>query len=94
MNNQDMIAKGFWVTKGNEIKISRSDDCSNTALLKTTCNCLRGTKQQKVAVFECMYNLLEKIVSWAVVGKVRQGLNATLPRRKCHPDPRTCRKLY
>ncbi|XP_028410746.1 uncharacterized protein LOC114533433 [Dendronephthya gigantea] len=42
MNNQDMIARGFWITKGKEIKITRSDDCSNTALLQTTSNCLQG----------------------------------------------------
>ena len=35
-----MISMAFWQVKGNEFKISRSDDSSNTALLQTTSNCL------------------------------------------------------
>ena len=40
--NKDMISEAFWKVKGNEFKITRSDDLSHTALLQTTSNCLRG----------------------------------------------------
>ncbi|KAK3699368.1 hypothetical protein QZH41_006547 [Actinostola sp. cb2023] len=38
--NKDMIAPAFWTTKGREIKITRTDDVTHTALLVTTSNCL------------------------------------------------------
>jgi hypothetical protein len=38
--NQDMISPAFWSVTGSEIKITRSDDSSHTALLRTTSNCL------------------------------------------------------
>ena len=41
-NKQDMIAEAFWRTSANEIKITRSDDSTHTALLETTNNCLKG----------------------------------------------------
>jgi hypothetical protein len=37
-----MISAAFWELNGNEIKITRSDDSSQTALLQTTSNCLQG----------------------------------------------------
>ena len=40
--NQDMFSEAFWRTPGNEIKITRSDDPTHTALLQTTNNCLKG----------------------------------------------------
>ncbi|XP_028410723.1 uncharacterized protein LOC114533410 [Dendronephthya gigantea] len=40
--NTDMISTAFWEMEGCEIKISRSDDFSHTALLKTTSDCLQG----------------------------------------------------
>ena len=40
--NADMIAPGFWLAKGTEFKITRSDDPYHTPLLETTGNCLRG----------------------------------------------------
>ena len=40
--NQDMISEAFWKTHGNEIKITRSDDPTHTALLQTTSGCLEG----------------------------------------------------
>ncbi|XP_031571637.1 uncharacterized protein LOC116305805 [Actinia tenebrosa] len=39
-DNQDMISPAFWSIIGTEIKITRSDDSSHTALLQTTSNCL------------------------------------------------------
>ena len=39
-SNYDMISEAFWRVKGSEIKITRSDDSSNTALLRTNSNCL------------------------------------------------------
>ena len=39
-SNYDMISEAFWRVKGSEIKITRSDDSSNTALLLTHSNCL------------------------------------------------------
>jgi uncharacterized Fe-S cluster protein YjdI len=42
LGNTDMISSSFWEKKGSEIRITRSDDPSNTALLQTTSNCLRG----------------------------------------------------
>ncbi|CAB4044479.1 Hypothetical predicted protein [Paramuricea clavata] len=41
-DNRDMISEAFWKVKGNEFKITRSDDSSHTALLQTTSNCLQG----------------------------------------------------
>lgn len=40
-NNYDMISPAFWLVKGNYIKITRSDDSSNTALLQTS-SCIGG----------------------------------------------------
>ena len=40
--NADMISPGFWLAKGTEFKITRSDDPYHTPLLETTGNCLRG----------------------------------------------------
>ncbi len=42
LENFDMISGAFWELKGREIKITRSDDSSHTALLQTTSNCLQG----------------------------------------------------
>ena len=42
-SNYDMISKAFWKVKGNEIKVTRSDDSSHSALLRTYNNCL-GSK--------------------------------------------------
>ncbi len=42
MVNLDMISAAFWELKGREIKVTRSDDSSHTALLQTTSNCLQG----------------------------------------------------
>ena len=41
-SNYDMISEAFWRVRGSEIKITRSDDSSNTALLRTYTNCLGG----------------------------------------------------
>ena len=40
--NADMISPAFWMVKGREFKITRSDDSSHTPLLQTTENCLGG----------------------------------------------------
>ena len=40
--NADMISPAFWMLKGGEFKITRSDDSSHTSLLQTTGNCLGG----------------------------------------------------
>ena len=50
--NEDMISEAFWRTPGNEIKITRSDDPTHTALLETTNNCLKGnTFRQYITSF-------------------------------------------
>ena len=41
-SNYDMISEAFWRVRGSEIKITRSDDSSHTALLRTYTNCLGG----------------------------------------------------
>ena len=41
-HNGDMVSEAFWKTSANEIKISRSDDPTHTALLRTTGICLKG----------------------------------------------------
>ena len=38
--NADMISPAFWLLKGKEFKITRSDDSSHTPLLQTMGNCL------------------------------------------------------
>ena len=40
--NADMISPAFWLTSGNELKITRSDDTNHIPLLQTTGNCLTG----------------------------------------------------
>ena len=40
--NADMISTAFWKVKGNEFKITRSNDTSHTALLQTPSSCLQG----------------------------------------------------
>ena len=39
-SNYDMISEAFWKVKGDNIKITRSDDSSHSALLRTYSNCL------------------------------------------------------
>ena len=41
-SNSDMISEAFWKVQGSEIKITRSDDSSNSALLRTYNNCFGG----------------------------------------------------
>ncbi|XP_078383928.1 uncharacterized protein LOC144666377 [Oculina patagonica] len=41
-SNTDMISQAFWLARGKEFKITRSDDTSHTPLLQTTDNCLTG----------------------------------------------------
>ena len=41
-DNADMISEAFWLQKGSEFKITKSDDPTHTALLTTTGNCLNG----------------------------------------------------
>ena len=40
--NADMISPAFWLLKGRDFKITRSDDSSHTPLLQTKWNCLGG----------------------------------------------------
>ena len=40
--NTDMISPAFWLVRGSEFKITRTDDPSHTPLLQTTGNCLGG----------------------------------------------------
>ena len=40
--NADMISPAFWLVRGSEFKITRTDDPSHTPLLQTTGNCLGG----------------------------------------------------
>ena len=40
-NNYDMISPAFWLVQGSYIKVSRSDDSSNTRLLETS-SCTSG----------------------------------------------------
>ena len=39
-SNYDMISEAFWKVKGDNIKITRSDDSSHSSLLRTYSNCL------------------------------------------------------
>ena len=45
--NQDMLSEAFWRIPGKEIKITRSDDPTHTALLQTTNGCLKGKTFRK-----------------------------------------------
>ena len=40
--NADMLSPAFWLVRGREFKITRSDDPQHTALLQTTGECLGG----------------------------------------------------
>ncbi|XP_015777443.1 PREDICTED: uncharacterized protein LOC107355377 [Acropora digitifera] len=40
--NADMLSPAFWLVRGREFKITRSDDPQHTALLRTTGDCLGG----------------------------------------------------
>ncbi|XP_015772610.1 PREDICTED: fibrillin-1-like [Acropora digitifera] len=47
--NTDMLSPAFWLVRGLEIKITRSDDPQHTPLLRTTGSCLGGqTFRQKL----------------------------------------------
>ena len=51
-NNTDMISPAFWLAKGNEFKITRSDDSQHTPLLQTKSDCLGGqTFRSKVTSY-------------------------------------------
>ena len=41
-SNADMISPGFWLARGKEFKITRSDDPYHVTLVKTKGNCLSG----------------------------------------------------
>ena len=50
--NMNMISPAFWMVRGSEFKITRSDDSSHTPLLETTGNCLGGqTFRSKVTSY-------------------------------------------
>ena len=40
--NEDMLSPAFWLVRGRQFKITRSDDPQHTALLQTTGDCLGG----------------------------------------------------
>ena len=40
--NTDMLSPAFWLVRGREVKITRSDDPQHSALLRTTGDCLSG----------------------------------------------------
>ena len=40
--NADMLSPAFWLVRGRQFKITRSDDPEHTALLQTTGDCLGG----------------------------------------------------
>ena len=40
--NTDMLSPAFWLVRGRQFKITRSDDPEHTALLQTTGDCLGG----------------------------------------------------
>ncbi|XP_028410712.1 uncharacterized protein LOC114533400 [Dendronephthya gigantea] len=42
MSISTMISTAFWQKSGHDIKLTRSDDSSHTALLRTTSNCLQS----------------------------------------------------
>ena len=55
--NADMISQAFWLLKGGEFKITRSDDSSHTPLLQTTGNCLGGqTFRSKITSYGVFRN--------------------------------------
>ena len=50
--NTDMLSPAFWLVRGREFKITRSDDPQHTPLLRTTGSCLGGqTFRQKMASY-------------------------------------------
>ena len=52
LNNTDMVSPAFWMTSGQELKITRSDDPEHTALLQTTEECLgRQTFRSKTTSY-------------------------------------------
>ncbi|XP_028410748.1 uncharacterized protein LOC114533435 [Dendronephthya gigantea] len=62
VNNLTMISTAFWELKGHEMKITRSDDSSHTALLQTTSNCLQGmTFRSKIT----SYGDFRNVKAWA-----------------------------
>ena len=50
--NADMISPAFWLVRGNEFKIMRSDDPIHTPLLRTTGNCL-GSQTFRSKITNC-----------------------------------------
>jgi hypothetical protein len=53
----DMISPAFWNVKGDEFKITRSDDSSHKALLQTTSSCLQGVPfRSKITSYGIFHN--------------------------------------
>ena len=50
--NADMISPAFWLVRGNEFKIMRSDDPIHNPLLRTTGNCL-GSQTFRSKITNC-----------------------------------------
>ena len=51
-SNADMISPGFWLARGREFKITRSDDPYHVPLVQTKGNCLSGqTFRSKIASY-------------------------------------------
>ena len=80
--NQDMISEAFWTMSANEIKITRSDDPTHTALLETTNNCLQGnTFRQFITSFGDFRNravwALDKCLSSCAIKYGGQYQNTT-----------------
>ena len=50
--NADMLSPAFWLVRGRQFEITRSDDPQHTALLQTTGDCLGGkTFRQKISSY-------------------------------------------
>ena len=50
--NADMLLPAFWLVRGRQFKITRSDDPQHTALLQTTGDCLGGqTFREKITSY-------------------------------------------
>ena len=64
LGNTDMISEVFWTMKAREIKITRSDDSSHTALLQTTSNCLQGMFIVLVCREVCVNNIGRYMKGW------------------------------
>ena len=87
-NNSDMVNHAFYSMKGNEFKLTRSDDVNHRALLTTTSNCLANqsfqTKITQFGNFRYGLELIFDVKSLELRSHIVCSSDATLSMKLIH----------